>query len=147
VVKILILIMIYYKRNLPHIHPEYAKFFITFRLVNSLPERIYYLLYDELKRFEEKSEDDKKRYFRKFDDFLDKCIDSPKYLINPDVSKVITDKLHSDDKIKYDLIAYCIMPNHVHLLIDTKEYWGNYQNDKIKSHTKYKNYQLGEIMH
>ncbi len=32
--------MEYYRRHLPHIHPEQAAFFITFRLHNSLPKWI-----------------------------------------------------------------------------------------------------------
>ncbi len=31
---------------------------------------------------------------------------------------IVADKLHQFDGDKYDLIAYCIMPNHVHTLFD-----------------------------
>lgn len=40
-------------------------------------------------------------------------------LKKPAVAKIVSDKLHELDGNKYELIAYSIMPNHVHLLIDT----------------------------
>ncbi|MFK7980359.1 MAG: transposase [Saprospiraceae bacterium] len=45
--------------------------------------------------------------------------DGPTFLKQPDIAKIVADELlRFDDKL-YKLIAYSIMPNHVHILIDT----------------------------
>jgi putative transposase len=41
-----------------------------------------------------------------------------KYLENPDVARILMDKILSYNNSNYDLITCCIMSNHVHLLID-----------------------------
>jgi len=58
---------IYYRRNMPHIQPGGATFFVTFRLASSLPKEVVLRLKEE-----------------------------------------------------YDLLAYCIMPNHVHLVFTVR---------------------------
>lgn len=40
------------------------------------------------------------------------------YLKKPEVAQIVKDKLHEFDGQFYKLMAYCIMPNHVHLLLD-----------------------------
>jgi len=50
---------IFYRRNLPHIHPQDAIFFITFGLVNSIPAAVLQKLQkerdDEIKQLKKKS--------------------------------------------------------------------------------------------
>ena len=53
-----------YSRNLPHINPENAVFFITYRVSGSLPEH----LKDEPKK---ENGEDTQKYFDKVDHFLD----------------------------------------------------------------------------
>ena len=57
------------------------------------------------------------RYFRNFDRRLDRAASSDTAIADPVIAKILTDKLHELDGDLYELIAYCIMPNHVHLLI------------------------------
>jgi len=71
---------IYYRRNMPHIQPGGATFFVTFRLASSLPkevvlrlkeepsknERLLYKVKDETER-KKKIDDQRKLYFGKFD--------------------------------------------------------------------------------
>ncbi len=45
----------YYRRKLPHWHPEGQMFFITFRLANSLPAHIIQELKDEHERERQKN--------------------------------------------------------------------------------------------
>jgi REP element-mobilizing transposase RayT len=125
-----------YRRNLPHWHPEGQMFFITFRLANSLPvqtiqelrrqneaERRVILAqftceqqWDELYRLG-------KKYFGHFDLWLDRCLDeSPHWLADEKVAQVVADEIHHMDGERYRLIAFCLMPNHVHLLVDTSQY-------------------------
>ncbi len=122
----------FYRRNLPHIQPVGAAFFVTFRLSGSLP-------YTELKKLKERYEtkirnikagkslvknrlllDARKRYFSSYDNLLDTIQKGPMYLEKPEIAKIVTEQLHRFDGEFYDLICYCIMPNHVHILIDTQ---------------------------
>ena len=128
---------IFYKRNLPHIHPRDGIFFITFRLANSLPTNILKKLKEEndskIKLFEKKfnknnKEFDRekynleKRYFAKFDKWLDRSSEGPKWLKDVLIATTIANKIHELNSTRYRLIAYCIMSNHVHLLIDIREF-------------------------
>ncbi len=60
-----------------------------------------------------------KRYFASFDQLLDTTHNSVQYLKQPEIAHVVISKLHELHGKFYELIAYCIMPNHVHLVIDT----------------------------
>jgi len=125
-----------YKRKLPHWIPEGATFFITFRLANSLPAHIIQKLEAERehqKQFvrakcsgaqqsEELYKLDKK-YFGQFDTWLDKCVEeSPHWLADERAAQIVTDEIDRLNGVRYSLVAYCIMPNHVHLVINTAEH-------------------------
>lgn len=121
----------FYRSRLPHIVPPYATFFITFRLAGSLPASIVYSLkakYEKLTndRDGENQEEKelrlsklRKSYFKEFDDQLDKKGSGPTYLNNSEIAACIKNELEKYNGDYYDLQAYCIMPNHVHLLLDT----------------------------
>ncbi|MBM4165972.1 MAG: hypothetical protein FJ218_03515 [Ignavibacteria bacterium] len=114
----------YYKRHLPHYQSSGNSFFITYRLANSLPVNVIVELkeqFEKLRRDGKPSYDEQKRYFGKFDVYLDKCEKSPKWLANDDVAKIVADAILSRDGKEYNLICYCIMPNHVHLVITVPE--------------------------
>ncbi len=120
-----------YKNRLPHIAPIGATFFVTFRLGDSLPQAVIQRLkqqmdskIEQLKRqqpkgYKEKIRQQHKLFFKQYDHQLDELPFGNCYLKQPEVAKIVADKLHDLDGSKYDLIAYCIMPNHVHLLFDT----------------------------
>ena len=122
-----------YKNRLPHIAPLGATFFVTFRLADSLPITIIQSLKAE---FEQKCQqlkkekppnlqaricDERKRYFGKFDHQLDTLRYGNCYLNQPEIAQIVVQKLHEFDKVHYHLHAYCIMPNHVHVLLDTSQ--------------------------
>ncbi len=46
-------------------------------------------------------------------------MEGPHYLKNPRIAGLVQQELHRFDGELYDLICYCIMSNHVHILIDT----------------------------
>ena len=121
-----------YRRNLPHIQPANALFFVTFRLAGSLPvdvveqlrlekaeemndirKRLPYMEFEKEKYILEK------RYFCKFDDLLDQQVNGPLWLKDACVARIVTAKIHELDGIRYNLIAYCLMANHVHMLLDS----------------------------
>ena len=123
----------YYKAKFPHIHPKGAAFFITFRLHGSLPKsKLDSLILDYNENKEEllniKDEHERnlkifnlrKQTFAKYDDLLDKIDTGPHYLKDESIAGIIKEQLHRFDGALYDLIAYSIMSNHVHILIDTR---------------------------
>ncbi|SOD88473.1 transposase [Spirosoma fluviale] len=114
-----------YRRKLPHIQPLFGTFFVTYWLHNSLPVLIKQQLREEYsieKQRLQKSDaysitvndELNRRYFGQFDALLDLCTYCPDYLSNTAVAQIIADSLHFWDGNRIDLIAYCIMPNHVH---------------------------------
>lgn len=123
----------FYRRKLPHWQPEGQMYFVTFRLANSLPAHIIREL-DEQRELEKKKLHTKfsgtqlhkelykldKKYFGHFDAWLDRCIEeSPRWLANENIARIVTDEINALNGSRYHLISYCIMSNHVHLVIDT----------------------------
>jgi REP element-mobilizing transposase RayT len=121
---------IYYHRHLPHYQPPEAAFHVVFRLAGSLPLEVI----TEMKRereFEEKliagMKNNKQKheewrahheaYFEKFDALLNEVGSGPRWLSEPAVADITAGAIHHRDRKVYDLLAYCIMPNHVHLVL------------------------------
>ena len=138
----------FYRRRLPHIQPEGATLFITFRLANSLPIEVVKILREEnwqikkrLKQIADKKESEKqselesRRLFSKWDDALDNLAFGEKYLSNPQIAELVAESLHYRDRKVYDLDAFCIMPNHAHLICEPLE------------ENKGKYFSLSKIMH
>jgi putative transposase len=117
-----------YYRNLPHLHPIESVFFITIRLAGSLPVAIIEMLKEEqemaLRQVSKQPEEvinQRKRYFARFDASLDKPQNGPYWLKEVEIAGVIKEALHFRDKLDYRLVAYCLMSNHMHVVIDTRE--------------------------
>ena len=138
-------INVFYKQSLPHILPIGATFFVTFRLNNSLPQVYMRKISDELEAniFEIRTSyflnpeaeiyKQQKIFFKKFDAALDKVYDGIDYLKNDEVAQIIADRMHKYDGKYYHLLAYCIMPNHVHLVIDTSVQVQGLKKDEINA--------------
>lgn len=121
----------HYRRNLPHIQPIGSAFFVTFRLHGSIPnvkllhlkdeyEQALAALYRDSKSLTNQLiYDERKRQFAKYDALLDHSQSGPILLQQPEIAKIVAHELHRFDGQLYDLVAYCIMSNHVHILIDT----------------------------
>ncbi len=111
-----------YRRNLPHIQPKDAIFFITFRLANTLSKNILDEYIIEKKRLIKQTNHSilTKLYFEKTESYLDHQNDG--FLKEEPISKVIKKSIFFYDERFYNTIAFCIMPNHVHLIINTMNY-------------------------
>ncbi len=110
---------IYYRHHLPHIHPEGYPIFITFNLVGSIPMEVFRELKEqrdnELKTLEKEAVE--RKYFSKYDEWLDKCQSGHTWLKDENIASTVMKKIHSFENERYELLTYCVMPNHVHLLI------------------------------
>ena len=110
----------YYRRRLPHIQIEGSTYFVTFRLKDSLPEDALEKLAEETERIRNlskyKAEPEHRRWFGKFDDYLDIVSCGETHLKNEQIAGLVAESIHYRDGEVYDLDAFCIMPNHVHLV-------------------------------
>ena len=95
-----------YHRNLPHFQPDGAELFITFRLHGTLPLP--------------SGRDG--RTFAAADRALERTSMGPSWLKEPLVAECVTETIQQGDQVRalYDLVAFVVMPNHVHVLIDPK---------------------------
>ena len=135
---------IYSRRNLPHIYPIGATFFITFRLNDSIPQHLLNEIRvktrDELQTsLNEKNSLSEKlkilhKRFEDFEDHLDLFSYGQCHLKKLEVANILSKKILSFNGLYYTLLAYSIMPNHVHMIVDTSiqlnKDW-NYENEEI----------------
>ena len=118
---------IHYHRNLPHYHPNGYPLFITFCLAGSLPLEILAELKaqreTEIKALTNNTPDERykieKRYFGRYDDWLDQGKFGPHWLQTDSIAQIVAKEMQNLNGDQYRLMAYCIMPNHVHLLIES----------------------------
>jgi putative transposase len=107
--------MTFYRRNLPHWHPEGESIFLTWRLHGSLPADFF-----QSKAFAGVTEPG--RRFRLADAALDGAATGPLWLKDPRVATCVLDAIRRGAGAlgHYDLHAFVVMPNHIHLLITPK---------------------------
>lgn len=67
-----------------------------------------------------KRQDAKWRHFSRFDEFLDSNLNEPHWLKQPALAQLNAGSLHFNAKRYYKLWAFCIMSNHIHLLLTLK---------------------------
>lgn len=150
---------VYFRRNLPHFQPENAIFFVTFRLTGSLPRDV--LLHIKTEQREAKKQivrlakkgneeeynkalaDQQKRYFGKFDEWLDKAVCGQRWLSDERIAQLVYDAILYRDRKQYNLICFTIMPNHVHMVFSPLN---AAQPDRSRSKRKSGKYLLSPIM-
>jgi len=59
--------------------------------------------------------------FKKYEKALDEGSTGPTWLEKPAVAKLVQGAIHYRDTKEYDLYAYCIMSNHVHIVFEHLE--------------------------
>lgn len=116
--------MTFYRRNLPHWHPESKSIFITWRLYNSLPAAFLRKMrspacHSATQLTVTTPEESAGRRFLQFDSMLDAAKSGPLWLADPELADYAEDPiLRGAELNRYELHAYVIMPNHVHVLLD-----------------------------
>jgi REP element-mobilizing transposase RayT len=68
-----------------------------------------------------------KKYFAEYDNLLEHYAKNDDFLKNPRVAQLVINKMKEYDGKRYNLLAYCVMSNHVHVLFCTADY----ENEKI----------------
>lgn len=143
---------LYYERYLPHIQPYGATLFVTFRLVGSVPRAVMDALRDELRTAQRQINtiadnalrqkqhyEEQRRSFGRYDAYLDKASNEPYWLREPAVARCVIEAMHYRDGKVYELIAYCVMANHVHMVFKPLE--------QVNSDGMVTPYPLQTIMH
>ncbi|MEO6230235.1 MAG: HsdR family type I site-specific deoxyribonuclease [Ferruginibacter sp.] len=100
--------------KLPHRNKQGLIQSITFRLADSLPQTVLNQIEEALKLLPPGEIEVEKR--RLYEKWLDKGLGCCA-LANPEMAQVMQDALLHHDGERYDLLAWSIMPNHVHILI------------------------------
>ncbi len=107
----------FHRRNLPHLYYNEGIYFVTFRLYDSIHPA-------ELEKLQtilnSKTDEGKKKFFKKYDALLDKPFNNVKHLQKTEIAKICTNSiLHFDGK---DILVICfvIMPNHIHLVFELR---------------------------
>jgi REP element-mobilizing transposase RayT len=118
----------FYRRHLPHWQPRDAVLFVTFRLKNSLPYEVIKALTKERECEksgpEQQSESERVQtnyfeeqgYFVKWDTNLDQAKFGPRWLAQPEIAEIVKEAMHYRDGKVFELHAFCIMSNHVHVV-------------------------------
>lgn len=137
-----------WSKQLPHWHQDGKYIFVTFRLADSLPQtklnefRVEKNKWISLHPFPW-SKEDESDYHRKFSTVIDKWLDCDYgscILRDEKCRAIVENALHFYDTKRYELIAYVVMPNHVHLLVRMLE-----QYEIMKSIYSIKNFTAKEI--
>jgi putative DNA methylase len=118
------------RRNLPHWYRPGAAYFVTYRLAGTLPAAAMESLHQKrqawlAERQPNQPEHERriiahKRWFAAYDALLHAASDVA-WLRDARVAAVVRRNLYHHDGTKYHLHAYCIMPNHVHLVLQPIE--------------------------
>jgi putative transposase len=118
----------FYQRHLPHEIPEDVPFFITWNLKGAMPAEAIARLEGERDRLKrqpamhgESPRDRKIReskiVFGMADKMLDQATAGPLHLKDPRAAKIVEGAILFGVPERYDLFAWCVMANHVHVLL------------------------------
>lgn len=115
--------------HLPHWEREYGTYFVTFRLADSLPKPILESYVTERQKILQVAEQQGRELTRleriRVSELFSKRIDShldsgtgacP--LAKPAIAETVAEALHRFDGERYRLLAWCVMPNHVHIVFE-----------------------------
>ena len=102
----------YESKHLPHFDSSGNRQFITYRLADALPA----VRRREWEAFLTLEDDQEKQ--RKIEAYLDRGYGQC-HLCDPRIAGLVQENFWHHDGIKYQLLAWVIMPNHVHVLVET----------------------------
>ena len=104
----------YTRGYLPHYDASHILQSVTFRLADSLPQQTLHQLEAELRRLPEHRREAARR--QRIETWLDAGLGSC-LLRHPEVADHLQQSLQHFHGLRYRLHAWCVMPNHVHVLL------------------------------
>ena len=106
-------------------HREYKPLqFITYRLYDSVPQKLIDAWKEELKVTEMTlSNDPRVEILRKRIDKYEDAGYGQCFLKDERIASMVIENLFHFNGIRYNVLRWCIMPNHVHVLIEVMEGW------------------------
>jgi REP element-mobilizing transposase RayT len=127
----------YGSKHLPHFDAPGTQQFITYRLADAMPaaRRSEWEAFLHL--------EDKLEKQRKIEAYIDRGYGDCS-LREPRIAQVVQDNLFHHDGVKYRLLAWCIMPNHVHTLIELGQ---TPLSEILKSWNSYTAKQANRLLH
>jgi REP element-mobilizing transposase RayT len=113
--------------RLPHWEKDSATYFITFRLADSLPQSVLDRIESERKSImttaaqlgRALSSDERRKILRLSSPVIERFLDSGAgacHLQNFAIAEEVANALRYFDEKRYRLLAWCVMPNHVHVV-------------------------------
>jgi putative transposase len=119
------------RRRLPHWYRSGAAYFVTYRLAGTLSGEALKRLDTVRQQFEnakplagETRTQQRlrmhKQWFAAYDGLLDQQTENA-FLSDPRVAAMARENLYHHNGIKFHLLAFCVMPNHVHLVLQPVE--------------------------
>ena len=112
----------YSRSYLPHLDAARIVQGITLRLADSVPREVINSWREEisldrrLRNDRDRHEELRQRIARYEDAGRGQC-----HLRRPEIATLVRDALTKFDGERYELLAWCVMPNHVHILIKQKQ--------------------------
>jgi len=120
------------KRTLPHWTQEQATYAVSFRLADSIPQAVvknYLGRKKQWKDLEELAEskgdeatasDARRRQTECYQEIMEEALEQgcgPCWLGQPEIAAMVSEALGHFDGDRYDLLTWCVMPNHVHAIV------------------------------
>jgi putative transposase len=143
----------FYRQKLPHKQANNAIYFVTYRLYGSIPVPVIQQLqldYEQslkalLKNKQYTTANEyklQKKYFARYDSFLDNSLNEPYWLKEAEITQVVYDSLLHLATTEIELYCFTIMSNHVHALFSLK----NTETDLYKIMQSHKSYTAKKVM-
>src|SRR5215210_2340171 len=105
---------------LPHFDGGHIAQTVTFRLADSLPERVLAQWELELSHLKTREADIERR--KRIENYLDKGMGSA-WMAQPAIARVVENALLYFEGVRYKMPACVVMPNHVHALLIPLEHF------------------------
>ena len=103
---------------LPHWRVEGAAYSVIFRLHDSLPRTVLASLIEQKRLLDQSPWNIEIR--TELERAIDRALDQhhgAAFMRNPHVAEIVANAITCFDRDRYDLYAWCVMPNHVHVVL------------------------------
>lgn len=124
----------YSRGYLPHLDSEGSIQFVTFRLADSLPKHV-------IRQTQEQRDEEDEQHLQHLEALLD-AAQGACVLRNAEAADLVQTALTRFHQVRYLLFAWCVMPNHVHVLLQPQKghrlseilhSWKSYSAKRINS--------------